>query len=67
VRRDDDLRNRRIPILLLTAERDKLVLDVLRQVGATAIAHKPISGPELKVVIERLVGFSGASSRSSAA
>jgi two-component system, chemotaxis family, chemotaxis protein CheY len=67
IRRDADLRNRHIPVLLLTAERDKLVLDVVRQVGATAIAHKPISAPELRAAIERLVGFSGKASRSSVA
>jgi len=67
VRRDENLRKRHIPILLLTAERDKLVLDVVRQVGASAIVHKPVSAPELKVVIERLIGFNGASSRASAA
>jgi len=67
VRRDENLRKRHIPILLLTAERDNLILDVVRQVGATAIAHKPISAPELKMVIERLVGFNGASSRARAA
>jgi CheY-like chemotaxis protein len=60
VRRSDPLRKRRIPIILLTAERDKLLLDVVRQVGATTVIHKPISAPDLKKVIERSVGFSSA-------
>jgi two-component system, chemotaxis family, chemotaxis protein CheY len=57
VRRAEHLRKRQIPILLLTAEQDQFVLGVAAQVGAAAIAHKPISAPDLKAMIERLVGF----------
>lgn len=65
IRNDGSLRNRRIPIIMLTAENNALVLDVVRQVGAATILHKPISGVELKTAIERLVGFSGGKSPSS--
>jgi two-component system chemotaxis response regulator CheY len=57
VRRDDSLRQRHLPIMVLTAERDEMLLQVARQVGAVDIANKPISAPELERRIERLVGI----------
>src|SRR5882757_2752601 len=42
LRGDTDLRQRHIPVLILTAERDELLLEVVRQVGAADVAHKPI-------------------------
>lgn len=64
IRSDASLRSRRIPIIMLTAENNELVLGVVRQVGAAAILNKPISAAELKTAIERLVGFSGGKSPS---
>ena len=59
VRRSETLRARRVPILVLTAEPDGLLTDVVRQVGAAEIVHKPISAPELRGYVERLVGIKG--------
>ena len=49
---------RGIPVLILTGERDQMPLEVVRQVGVTAILGKPISAPELCQHIESAVGFS---------
>jgi two-component system, chemotaxis family, chemotaxis protein CheY len=57
LRGDADLRQRHIPVLILTAERNELLLEVVRQVGAADVAHKPISSPSLREKIERLVGL----------
>jgi two-component system chemotaxis response regulator CheY len=51
------LRQRHIPVLILTAERNELLLEVVRQVGAADIAHKPISSPALREKIEKLIGL----------
>ena len=56
LRRDDGLKERHIPILLLTAETDEFVLDIARQVGAADVAHKPISVDDLRVKIQNLLG-----------
>jgi two-component system chemotaxis response regulator CheY len=57
LRADQALRQRHIPVLILTAERSELLLDVVRQVGAADIANKPISARDLRERIERLVGI----------
>lgn len=56
MRRDLRLKSRQVPILLLTAVTDELVLQVARQVGAVDVINKPIAAPELGRRIERLVG-----------
>jgi len=53
--KDDNIRA--IPVLILTGEKDKLPLEVARQVGATAVLGKPISAPDLCQHIENAVGF----------
>lgn len=45
------------PVLILTGEKDGLVLDVTRQVGATKVLNKPISAPELAEEVRRAIGF----------
>lgn len=57
LRRMDGLRSRHIPVLILTAERDEMLLEVVQQVGAAAVAHKPISAPDLRVHVQRLLGY----------
>ena len=59
MRKDEALRNRHIPIIIMASENNPLVIDVVRQVGAGEILIKPISPAELKATIEKLVGFSG--------
>lgn len=46
-----------MPVLLLTAVRDKSVHDAAKRAGGVPVAHKPISGPDLKACIQRGVGF----------
>lgn len=57
LRRTEQLRNRHIPVLILTATRDEMVLEVVRQVGAAGVAHKPISAPELRSHMQNLLGY----------
>jgi two-component system chemotaxis response regulator CheY len=57
LRSDPALRERHIPVLILTAEHSEMMLNVVRQVGAADIAHKPISAMQLRQRMERLVGI----------
>ena len=57
VRRNDALKNRGVPILMLTGDRDKLLHEVSKQVGALTVMHKPITAQELKEQITRAVGY----------
>ena len=45
------------PILILTGERDKMMVDVAKQAGAATVLSKPISAPELKTEISTAIGF----------
>ena len=45
------------PIIILTGERDKMMVDVAKQAGATTVLSKPISAPELKTEISTAIGF----------
>lgn len=55
VRRSILLHGRHLPILVLTADHDELLLDIVRRVGAADIARKPISAADLRRHIEQLV------------
>ena len=57
VRRDKNLSNCDIPIIILTGESNDLLLDVTRQVGAASILNKPVTATELLEAIEVAVGF----------
>ena len=46
-----------IPILILTGEQDKMIVDVARQAGATKVLSKSISAPELKTEIAAAIEF----------
>lgn len=59
VRRDEGIRTRAIPIIVLTGDRDTMVHEVSRQVGATAVLAKPISADQLLEQIHTAIGFSG--------
>ncbi len=58
MRRDKRVRNRNIPVLVITSEEDELMLDVTEQSGAMAILKKPISAPDLLHHIQKAIGFS---------
>lgn len=57
VRRDETLRNRHIPIIILTGETDDFLHSVARQVGAQKVLTKPISGPDLCRHLGEAIGF----------
>jgi CheY-like chemotaxis protein len=57
VRRDEALRDKRIPILILTGETDRLMHQVARQVGALKILTKPISAEDLNLHLQEAIGF----------
>ena len=58
VRRNEDLKNKGVPILILTGDRDPLLHEVSMQVGALTVLTKPITAEELKAQIEEAVGYS---------
>ncbi len=58
MRRDPKIRERAIPVLILTGEEDELIHEVTRQVGAARILTKPISATELFASIEAALGVS---------
>lgn len=57
VRLDKQVRKNQIPILLLTGERDPMVLEVVQQAGAATVLEKPISAPQLGEAIMNAIGF----------
>lgn len=58
VRREEGIRTRAIPIIVLTGDQNTLIHEVSRQVGATAVLAKPISADELLKQIHTAIGFS---------
>lgn len=58
MRRDRSLRERAIPVLVLTGEEDELIHEVTRQVGAVQILTKPISATDLFSSIQTAIGVS---------
>jgi len=61
VRRGKTPANKDVPILLLTGERDAMVLEVAEQVGVNCVLLKPIAPQELADEISRAVGYEMAS------
>lgn len=57
VRRDEEMRKRQIPILMLTGDKDEMLHEVAAQVGALKVLTKPITAQELKNEIEGAIGF----------
>lgn len=57
LRRDADLRELKTPTVVITAERDPMVVDVVRDLGAAWVLYKPFQTYELQAAIERAVGF----------
>jgi len=58
VRRNKDLKNKGVPILILTGDKDPLLHEVSKQVGALTVLTKPITAEALKLQIEEAVGYS---------
>lgn len=57
VRRSKNLRNNAVPILILTGDKDPMLHDVSKQVGAVTVLTKPISAEKLLQQINKAVGF----------
>ena len=57
VRRNEDLRNCGVPILMLTGDHDRLLHEVSMQVGALTVLTKPINAEELGEQIIAAVGY----------
>lgn len=57
VRRDEQLRNRGVPILLLTGDSNPFLHEVSMQVGVVSVLTKPITAEELKAEIATAVGY----------
>ena len=57
IRRGKGGPDKAVPILLLTGENDKMLLEVAEQVGITQVLQKPISPQDLGVAIGNALGF----------
>lgn len=58
VRRGKQIYNSKVPILILTGDKDPLLHEVAFQVGATAVMTKPINAEQLRKAIAVNIGFS---------
>lgn len=57
IRRGKGGPDKMIPILLLTGESDKMLLEVAQQVGVTQVLQKPISPQDLGIAIAHALGY----------
>ena len=57
MRRTDGIRERAIPILMLTGDDDPMLHEVSRQVGALKVLSKPIGADDLLAEIRSAIGF----------
>ena len=57
IRRDKHIRNRSIPIVILTGDDDELIHEVSEQVGAVEVLTKPVNAKELFDCIQTAIGF----------
>ena len=57
IRRDKNIRNRAIPVVILTGDEDELIHEVSQQLGATNVLTKPVSAEELLEGIQNAIGF----------
>ncbi len=57
IRRDKKIRNRAIPVVILTGDSDDLIHEVGLQLGATEILVKPVSAQQLLESIQTAIGF----------
>ncbi len=57
VRRSDNLRDRAIPIIVLTGDSDHLIHEVVEQLGAVKVLTKPVTAEELLDELTAAMGF----------
>ncbi len=58
VRLDKNLRAKNIPIIMVTGEKDSMLLEQARDMGVKAVLNKPVSLPKLKEAVYRAIGVS---------
>ncbi len=58
VRLDKELRAKAIPIIMVTGEKDPMLLEQVQDLGVKAILNKPIALHDLHATIYKAVGFS---------
>ena len=57
IRKSKEIKNPNIPIVVLTGEKDDMVLEVVRQVGADMVLQKPLTPNQLRECIEASIGI----------
>ena len=57
LRRNKAVRNPDVPVIVLTGESQKMVLEVAAQVGANAILQKPVSAEKMRKAIMSVIGY----------
>ncbi len=57
IRRDENMRSRHIPVVVLTGDEDELIHEVTMQLGAAEVLTKPVSAPELFEGIRKAIGY----------
>ncbi len=60
-RLDKDIRPKQIPIIMVTGEKDPMLLEQAKDMGVKAILNKPVSLPKLKDAIRRSINGGGPS------
>ncbi len=58
IRRNEHLRGRATPIIILTGEEDEMMHEVGLQLGAASVLTKPVNAAELLAEIQTVIGFS---------
>ncbi len=58
IRRNEKLRGRATPIIILTGEEDEMMHEVGLQLGAASVLTKPVNAAELLAEIQTVIGFS---------
>lgn len=57
VRMDKDLRSKAIPIVMVTGEKDPMLLEQVKDLGVKAILNKPVALPELHAKMYQAIGI----------
>ena len=58
VRLDKDLRVKNIPIIMVTGEKDRMLLEQAWDMGVKAVLNKPVSLPKLKEAVYHIISVS---------
>jgi CheY-like chemotaxis protein len=58
IRRNEKLRSRATPIIILTGDEDEMMHEVGLQLGAASVLTKPVNAMELLAEIQTVIGFS---------